>query len=185
MATKNQKVEVSKEAAKQAMKPQSMVQKKPSDSWEPFASLRGEMDRLFDEFSPAFWRMPLARQAFGPIRETGGHWQVSPAVDFLEREDAFEMQAELPGLTAEDVEVKLSDGKVTIRGQKSASRDERSDEYHLSERSYGAFMRSFGLPKGIDEDKVEARFANGVLTVRLPKSQDALRHEKRVSIKTS
>ncbi len=185
MATKNRKVEVSKDPVRQAVEPGKMLQTKPSESWEPFASLREEMDRLFDEFSPSFWRMPLARHAFGPIHEMRGHWQVSPAVDFVEREDAFEMQAELPGLSAEDVEVKLSDGKVTIRGEKSTSRDEKTDEFHLSERSYGAFMRSFGLPNGIDEDKVEARFDKGVLTVYLPKTKDAMRHEKRVSIKSS
>ncbi len=186
MASKNQKVEISKETAAPT-KPSTMIQPEPSEAWEPFASLRSEMDRLFDEFSPTFWRNPLARRAlaFEPLRELRSHWKVNPAIDFVEREGEYEIQAELPGMAAEDVDVKLSDGKVTIRGRKSVSREEKDEEYHLSERSYGEFVRSFGLPKGIDEDKVEARFANGVLTVHLPKSQDALKHEKHVSIKTS
>jgi len=91
----------------------------------------------------------------------------------------------LPGLEQKDVEVRLSNGTLIIKGEKREEKDERQKDYYMSERRYGTFMRSFRLPDTVDTDKIEARFANGVLTVRLPKSAEARQNEKKIEIKAA
>ena len=102
-----------------------------------------------------------------------------------EREGAYEISAELPGLDEKDVEVKLANGLLTIRGEKKEEREEKEKDYYLSERRYGAFTRSFQVPEGVDADKVEARFAKGVLTVTLPKTAEAQKQEKKIEVKAA
>ena len=84
-----------------------------------------------------------------------------------------------------ELEVKLSNGVLTIRGEKQEERKEEQPSYRVSERRYGSFERSFRLPEGIDEEKIDAKFAKGLLTIRLPKTEEALQKEKRIPIKTT
>lgn len=140
----------------------------------PFSALRTEIDRIFDEFGSGVRRSLLAA---GP-----GDWAGSPAVEIAERDGAFELTAELPGLAPGDVDIRLSDGSITLRGEKSEQRREEKETYLLSERRYGAFRRTLPLPPGIDADAVTASFENGVLTVRMPKSDDARKRERRIEI---
>ncbi len=152
-----------------------------------FEGLRREIDRLFDDFNPASWRLPTRAASYGlDFKWPGqGTWKVAPAMDLIEKNGAYEITAELPGVDEKDVELKLSNGTLTIKGQKVEEKQERDKEYYLSERRYGAFQRSFRLPEGVDTDKIDATFAKGVLTVTLPKTPDAQKSEKKISIKAA
>jgi HSP20 family protein len=138
-----------------------------------FNNLRHEIDRLFDDFDG--WPHGAFRSLLGP--------SFAPAVDLAERKDAFEITAEIPGLEEKDIEVKLSNGGLSIRGEKKSEREEKRQNYYLSERSYGAFDRHFSLPDGVDTDKIAATFKDGVLTVTLPKTAQAQRSEKNIPVK--
>lgn len=146
--------------------------------WHPFETLRRQIDRLFEdtpfrkaapEFEP-FGRFPLA-------------WASAPAVDLVEKDKEYEITAELPGLDEKNVEVKLSNGTLTICGEKKEEREEKDKGYHLSERRYGSFKRAFRVPDGVDAEHIEASFGKGVLTVRLPKTTEAQKPEKTIAIK--
>ncbi len=121
------------------------------------------MDRLFDRLSGSSALLPT------PF----GFGMLSPAVDIAEDDASFKVSAELPGLTAKDVEVQISGDTLTIKGEKRQEREEKEKNYHMSERSYGAFQRSFTLPDGLEADKITADFVDGVLKVTLPKSAKA------------
>src|SRR5262249_14714840 len=108
-------------------------------------------------------------------------WGKAPAVDIVEKEKAYEITAELPGMDESNIDVKFSDGTLTIKGEKRGEREEKKKDFYLSERRYGSFQRSFGVPDGVDADKIEASFKNGVLTVTLPKTAQAQRSEKKRS----
>lgn len=117
-----------------------------------------ELERIFDNF--------LAPQA-----TDGLNW--APAVDLKETNDAYHLDADLPGLEKKDIEVKVEDDVVTISGSRSQENHEDTKGYQRFERSYGAFRRSFRIPGGVDADKVQAEFKNGVLHVMLPKPETA------------
>src|SRR5690606_41318480 len=102
-----------------------------------------------------------------------------------EKEKEYEITAELPGIDEKNVEIKLANGTLTIKGEKKEEKEEKQKDYHLSERRYGSFQRSFPLPEGIDTDKVEATFAKGVLTVKLPKTVEAQKAEKKITVKAA
>jgi HSP20 family protein len=93
--------------------------------------------------------------------------------------------AERPGLDEKNVELKLADGELTIRGEKQEEKEEKKKEYYLHERHFGSFERRFAVPEGVDTDKIEASFKKGVLTVRLPKKPEARKPEKKIEIKAS
>ena len=82
-----------------------------------------------------------------------------------------------------NIDVKFAHGLLTIKGEKREEKEEKKKDYYLSERRYGSFQRSFPVPESVDADKIEAKFANGVLTVRLPKSAEAQKNEKKIAIK--
>ena len=104
--------------------------------------------------------------------------------DVCEREKEYEITAELPGMDASNIDVKLANGVLTIKGEKKEDKEEKEKDYYLSERRFGSFQRSFELPEGIDEDKIQASFEMGVLTLKLPKGAEAQKPEKKISIGT-
>jgi HSP20 family protein len=120
---------------------------------------------------------------------SGPAW-AAPAVDFAEADKGYEVTAELPGMDEKDIEVKFADGVLTIRGEKQDEKEEKKKDekeekkkdYYLHERSYGSFHRALQLPNGIDQDKIEAIFKNGVLKVNLPKSAEAQKAEKKIAV---
>jgi HSP20 family protein len=118
-----------------------------------------------------------------PFRSGEISWGKVPAVDVAETAKGYEITAELPGIEEKNVEVKYADGTLSIKGEKKDEREEKKENYYLSERNYGSFQRSFRVPDGVDTDKVEASFKNGVLTVMLPKTPEAQKKEKRIEIK--
>ena len=155
--------------------------------WSPMDLLRREIDQVFEDMMPAGWGFPLARAHAGwsAPRAKEAAWALSPAVDVTERDKDFEITAELPGLSDKDIDVKLANGILVIKGEKKEERDERRKDYHLTERRYGSFVRSFAVPDHVDADKIEATFANGVLRLTLPKSAQALAGEKKIAVKAA
>jgi HSP20 family protein len=154
--------------------------------WQPFDTLREEMDRIFDEFTRGFGPLPLGRRVFDvePLLRRETSFGVSaPVVDVVEKEKEFQISAELPGLDEKDIEVSVADDLLTIKGEKKEEKEERAKNYYVSERRYGALQRSFQLPSGIDAEKIEANFQKGVLTLTLPKTPEAQTKEKRIAIK--
>jgi len=151
----------------------------------PFDRLRGEIDRLFDEFGMGPWRSAFRHGVFdaGPFWRGEISWGKVPAVDIAETAKGYEITAELPGIDEKNVEVKYADGILTIKGEKKDEKEEKKENYYLSERNYGSFQRSFRVPDGVEADKVEASFKNGVLTVTLPKTPEAQKKEKRIEIR--
>ncbi len=152
--------------------------------WEPFESLRREIDRLFEDFNRGFPRFPFGRPFLDlePFWRRETEWGMLPAVDVVDKGKAYEIAAELPGLDESDVEVKLSDGTLTIRGEKKEEKEEKKQDYYLSERRFGSFERAFRLPDSVDADKIEATFKKGVLTITLPKKPEAVKAEKRIPV---
>jgi HSP20 family protein len=154
--------------------------------WTPLDSLRREIDRIFDTFRHGTWELPFGRRAFElelPWPREGS-WGLSPAVDFADKDKEFEITAELPGMDEKDIEVKLVNDTLTIKGEKKEEKEKREQGYFFSERRYGSFIRTFQVPAGVDTAKIEAAFSKGVLTVKLPKIPEAQTSEKTISIKT-
>jgi HSP20 family protein len=110
---------------------------------------------------------------------------LAPRIDVKETDKEIIIAAELPGTNEKDISLTLQNGVLTIRGEKKVEYDEEKENYHVMERSYGSFQRSLRLPDTVDEDKVEARFENGVLKVSLPKRAEALGAQRRIDIKKS
>lgn len=155
--------------------------------WHPLESLHREMNRLFDDFGRGMFRFPFGRPALDiePFWRTAMSGAMSPATDLGENEKAYEVTVELPGLDESDIEVKLANGALTIRGEKKEEKEEKKKDYYLSERRFGSFLRSFRVPEGVDVDKIEASFKKGVLTVTLPKTAEAQKKEKTIAIKAA
>jgi HSP20 family protein len=145
------------------------------DIWEPFTSLRRDMDRLFEDFSRDL--------GWGPPAIAGAG--MAPRVDVSETETEIKIEAELPGVDEKDIEVVLSDGRLTIKGEKKQEKEEKKKDFPLVERSYGSFARSIGLPFEVDPNQVKASFAKGVLTVSLPKPPEVKAKEKKILISKS
>ena len=166
------------------------VKKAPSappraaDSWRSF---RTEIDRLFDRFSSdLLW--PSFPHLFhdGSLLGSRPSFSVpTPAMDISEDADAYKLSAELPGMEEKDIEVALTDGTLTLTGEKRQETEQKDKDYYLSEREYGSFKRSFALPDGVDADKISAEFAKGVLTITLPKKQEAKATPKKVEVKAA
>jgi HSP20 family protein len=144
----------------------------PRDIWEPFAPLRRDMERLFEDFS----------RDVGWGSEATAGMAVAPRIDVSETDNEIKLEAELPGVDEKDVEVVLSDGRVTIKGEKKLEKEEKKQDYYLHERSYGAFARSVSLPFDADPDQIKAIFAKGVLTVTVPKPLEVKAKQKKIPI---
>jgi HSP20 family protein len=136
------------------------------------------MDRMMDDF---FGRR---MRPWWPERWLSGEAEeiTAPAVDVYEEKDDIVVKAELPGMEKSDIEVNLSDSQLTLRGEKKKEEKIEEENYFRSERSYGAFVRSVQLPAEVQADKVKAAFKNGILEVRLPKTEEAKRKEIKVKV---
>jgi HSP20 family protein len=140
-------------------------------TWRPFRELdrmRGEMDRLWDAF---FEGSPRVRE---------GEWV--PSLDVAETKNDLVVKAELPGMDPKDIDISLSDGHLIIKGEKKHEKEEKEENYHFIERSYGAFTRSVQLPKEVKHEKISASYKNGILKVVLPKSEEAKTKEVKIKI---
>jgi HSP20 family protein len=155
-------------------------------AWRPFESLRREVDRLFEDFTLNPFRLPLRRPAFDlePFWQPDS-WVAQPAIDLVERDNAFEMTAEMPGLDEKNVEVNVANGVLTVKGHKEEEKVEKKEDFHLRERRFGSFARSVRVPDAVDADKIEAGFKNGVLKVTLPKKPEAQKPVKKIPVKAA
>ncbi|MGD9544932.1 MAG: Hsp20/alpha crystallin family protein [Methylocystis sp.] len=144
--------------------------------WPPFESFRRQFDRMFDEFPS---RRSLAD--FQPFERMMAQ-QGNPPVDFVEKNGAYEITAELPGLDETSVDVKLANGVLSISGEKTEEKEEKKEGYYCSERRYGSFRRAFRVPEGVDQDKITADFEKGVLRIKLPKTPESKKEEKKIEI---
>jgi len=106
----------------------------------------------------------------------------SPAVDILETEEAVTVKADLPDVKTEDIDIRVENGTMTLRGSRKFEKDDKVKGYHRIERSYGDFVRSFALPPTVETDKVAAEYKNGVLTITLPKKETAKPRQVKVEI---
>lgn len=162
-------------------------------------SLRGEVNRLFDRFSGRAVPTRTGRRAtelwgpedawlgrdpfelldtvFGAATGSFGH------ADLSETDEGYELQIDLPGMNKDDVAIDYSDGILTISGERSDEREDKRKGYYLSERSYGAYERSFRVPDSVEPDDIGAEFRDGVLTVKLPKSEEARKSSRRIDVK--
>ena len=148
----------------------------PTRYVDPFTAMRSEMDRVFDSFLGRRWANPPA--VF--TGESGGF--AAPSIDVRESETEIVVEAEVPGMSEADIDVTLSNGLLTIKGEKKSEREEKKDDYHLTERSYGKFQRSFRVPDTVDEDNINAKLDQGVLHVTLAKRPDAVKADKKIPI---
>lgn len=142
---------------------------------DPFLSLHREVNRLFDDVFRGFDSSP---PAFGRASSFGGGW---PSVEISDGEKAVKVTAEVPGLEEKDIEVLLDDGVLTLKGEKRSEMEDKDRQF--SERYYGRFERRIRLGYEVEQDKIDARFKNGVLTVTLPKTAKAQSQAKRIEIK--
>jgi HSP20 family protein len=136
------------------------------------STLQRQMNRMFED---TFRDVPVLRG--------DGKSLLEPSMDVKETDKAIEIEAELPGVDEKDVEVTFEDGVLTVKGEKRAEKEEKKAGYYMSERSYGSFLRSIGVPSGIDVEKISANFDKGVLKVTLPKLPEAQTKSKRIEVK--
>lgn len=147
--------------------------------WQPVnrpANWNTGLDRLFNEFMG---------RSLGQYDEETAACAWTPAVNILEREDAIVITADLPGLKAEDVDVTVDNGVLTVKGERTMEEVAEGETYHRVERSYGSFERSFSIPNSVDPKKIEARFVNGEMTVTLPKRDESKPRSVKVKVATS
>ena len=156
-----------------SISPRRIKQDKETDQ---FASLRDEMNKLFEQFSHSFGIEPFTGGALA-------EW--TPKVNLAETEKELQVTAELPGVEEKDVQVTIDQGVLTIKGEKKEEKEEKNKNYYRVERSFGSFQRSFSLPKDVEEEKIEASFNNGVLSVKLPKNWEAQQSAKMIPINKS
>jgi HSP20 family protein len=147
----------------------------PRGAEHPLMAFRREMDRLFDDM----WR---GFDVLVPGRADRPHAMMAPRIELTDSDGEVVVSAELPGLQQKDVEISLTDNILTIRGEKKLEKSEKEGGYTYSERSYGSFQRRIALDAEVVADKVTASFADGVLTVRLPKQPTATKSTRRIAI---
>jgi len=147
--------------------------------WRPFSELsriEREAERMFGDF----FRRPLWGLSWPErFREIGFR---EPAIEVYEEKDDVVVKAEIPGMKKENLEINLTDSHLIIKGEKKQEEEVKKKGYYYSERSYGSFMRSIDLPNEVRSEKATANFKDGVLEVRLPKTEEAKRKEVKIKV---
>ena len=129
------------------------------------------------------WMMPFGAEGWGDVffdrlwqewhRDMGEEW--TPSLDFVEKDGEYHLTAELPGINKDDINVSFDNGIITISGKKGSKKETDGANYHLMETRYGSFSRSLRLPGEVDEEKVDATYKDGILTITMPKSEETKR----------
>jgi HSP20 family protein len=137
--------------------------------WDPFQDLRNAQDEMAQMSPMLAHALGLHAQPQGSDRATA--W--APALDISERKDAYLVTVELPGIEADDLEITMEDGLLTIQGERAFAQESSEQQFHRVERRYGAFRRSITLPAQVQAEQIEASFDNGVLQIVVPKMEEA------------
>jgi HSP20 family protein len=148
------------------------------DFFDPFVSFRREVDRMFDDFFNNFGSGGRS------LRPWGGGWQ-GPTIDMSETDKEMVVTAELPGLDQKDFEVTLAGDVLTIKGEKKAEHEQKGGDHYHMERRFGAFSRSLRLPFEVKDEKVDAKYDKGVLTIRVRKPVEAQKAARRIEVKAA
>jgi HSP20 family protein len=146
--------------------------KKRNNAGTSLFNLQNDVNGLFDSFFT---------DPFPSIFED--NQAISPAINFSEKKKEYKLVAELPGVSADDLDITIGDGYVSISGKQEESKEEEEENYICKEFYRGDFQRSFGLSKIADTENAEAKFKNGILTVKIPKKSEALQKERKLKIK--
>ncbi len=154
------------------MEPGKLTTPARSDGDNMFSALHREIDRVFSDFNRGFPKLP---------EFWGG--ALRPSMDVKDTGAAIEVSVELPGLSEKDVDVSVAERVLTVSGEKKSQTERKDVDYHMMERSYGKFSRSVTLPFAPDAGKIEAKFANGVLTVTVAKPPEAKSTVKKIAVK--
>jgi len=177
----------SKKAQPVAKKPDAPAQQKaigrsePTRLSNPFAAMR----RLSDEMEQLFHGVGLGNFGFPRLwRDVELPKAWGPDVDMFERKGQLVIRADLPGLAKDDVKVEMTDSDVTIEGERKSEKEEEKDGVYRSERSYGSFRRTIGLPEGVKTDRAKAAFKDGVLEITMPTATKRAKTGRRLAIKT-
>jgi HSP20 family protein len=148
------------------------------DFFDPMVTFRREVDRMFDDFLNGFGRSTLRSMANG--------WQgVTPVIDVAETEKDMVITAELPGVSEREVEVTLAGDILTIKGEKKAEQEQKNGDATYVERRFGSFSRSLRLPFEVKDEKVDAKYDKGVLTIRVPKPAEIQNAVRRIEVKAA
>lgn len=157
---------------------------KPVVRWrtdvEPWRS--SDVERMFENWFEDFWSRPfprLWRPSFGRLRSISLE---APALDVYEEKDDLILKAEIPGLSKDDIDITIEGNTLTIKGEKKKEEEIKEEDYYRCERTFGAFSRSIDLPTEVKADKVNASFKNGVLEIRLPKTEEAKKNVVKVKV---
>jgi HSP20 family protein len=141
-----------------------------------------DAERMFENWFEDFWSRPFPRLWRPNLARLRSMSFEAPALDVYEQKDDLIVKAEIPGLTKDDIDITLDGNTLTIKGEKKKEEEVKDDDYYRCERSYGAFLRSVDLPIAVQTDKVNASFKNGVLEVRLPKTEEAKKNVVKVKV---
>ncbi len=144
--------------------------------WDPLRDLSGIQDKMNQLFEDTFSRTRGRDEALGK-----GMW--TPAVDIFETEEAVMVKAEIPGVERDQISVEVKDGILTLHGERKFEKEVQEENYHRIERAYGTFHRSFSLPSSVEQDRISAKFKDGVLEVTLPKKERAKPKQIKVDVK--
>jgi len=142
--------------------------------FHPLTALRGEIENVFDHFTSAWSRLD-------PIHRIGAAFR-SPDTDASESKNAYEITVDLPGMDEKDIDLSIVEDVLVLKGEKKEEREQDGKDYHLRERFYGSFQRSFRLPDDVNSTKITARYDKGVLGIRLPRSKSAKPKGRRITI---
>jgi HSP20 family protein len=148
--------------------------------WDPFQDLRDAQEEMA-QMTQMSQMLARALGLQGQQQGSGTAMAWAPALDISERKDAYLVTVELPGVEAEDLEITLEDGLLTIQGERHFAHDSSEQQFHRVERRYGAFRRSITLPAQVRAEQIEASFDNGVLQILVPKMEEAT--PKRIQIR--
>jgi HSP20 family protein len=145
--------------------------------WNPnpeISTVANQMERLFDQM------LGQGLRRSSEERSLRGAWM--PAINILEKDEAIVISADLPGLHAEDVEVTVEEGVLTIRGERNLEELAEGETYHRVERLYGSFERTFTVPNSVATENISAQFRNGVMTLTLPKREESKPRSIKINI---
>jgi HSP20 family protein len=152
----------------------AVTKAEPSIVLSPFH----DMERWFEDF----FRRPFFGPSWLPRLRTPEFEEISPSIDLFTEGDDVVVKAELPGMKKEDIDVSVTDNTITVSGEKRKEEKVEKKDYYRLERSYGSFSRSFSLPAEVQTEKVTAKFKDGILEIRIPKTEEAKKKEKKVAV---